>query len=409
MIQLTKRSLLLTTIGAPLWLFSPLAATAYLGFVIILHSLDYILLPKHSEVSVQRILPQHFELNTPSTIEWRVSPEKGTLHDQFPEQTYLIDLDCGTATATFLPTKRGKFPLKSPSLTLKGNLSLINRTYTFTTTEEIKIYPTIRQSKQDISERYGTPNSSHNTKQKVRQHGGEFESLRPYIHGEDLRNVDWKISAKKGETICKNWETENDRHVTVLIDCGRMMAETVGKNSLLDFSLNATAQLSQQIQGKKDTFSLYAFSDRIVTSLPKTTNQSIMKHTLETIYQLQPELVESDYWQVMAQVMGRLTKRSLIVLFSNILDRPGSLGLINNLSKASEKHLVLCVTMKDPQLENFANSDDTYEKAAACHILLERQRAIKSMRHQGITVLEVSEKSYVAEVIQSYLNIREKI
>lgn len=408
MIQLTKRSLLLLILGAPLWLFNPQIVGIYILIVTTFLFLDLLLLPSKSKLSIERILPHHFVIDTPCQIGWKVTG-KGVLQDHFPERDYCIDVHSEIVQETYLPTERGSLSLGTPSLTFKGYLGLLCREYFFDLPEQIKVYPNAHSSQHRLSSPFGRPDCDKNRSQKVRQQGGEFESLRPYIQGEDLRNIEWKISAKKGEMICKNWEEENDRHIVVLIDCGRKMAETVGPHSLLDHSLNATAQLCQLIQSKHDTFSLYAFSNKIEASLPKTDRKTATRKTLETIYQLTPQLVESDYWQVVGQVMHQLNKRSLIILFSNVLDTAGSLGLMNNLSRASKKHLVLCVIMKDQKLEEAANEEDTYQQAAACHLLLEKERAIKHMRAKGIHVLEANANSYITEVIQTYLNIREKI
>jgi uncharacterized protein (DUF58 family) len=409
MIQLSHWSLVFFLLGAPLWLISPQIASSYLFIWGALLLLDLFLLPRKSQVTVERILPEHFVIDVPSQICWKVKRKEGVLQDHFPGQSYCIKTDSELLTQTYCPNERGRFLLTAPSLRLKGCLYLLYREYFFEFEEAIKVYPNCRSPLNPSFAAFGKPEMTQNKTLKVYQRGGELESLRPYIQGEDLRNVEWKISAKKGEMVCKNWEMENDRHISVLIDCGRRSAEIAGARSLLDHSLNATAQLCRLIQNKQDTFSLYAFSNKIEASLPKTDKKSVTQKTLETIYQLKPQSVESDYWQVIGQVMHKLTKRSLLILFSNVLDTAGSLGLINNLTRASQKHLVLCVVMKDQKLEEAANADDPYRRAAACYLLLERERAIKHMRAKGIHVLDASTSSYISEVIQHYLRIREKI
>lgn len=409
MIRMTKRSLLIFMFGSPLWFFSVQLAGLYIFGLAVLLFADFALLPRKSKISIKRILPQHFVVGEPGQIFWEVSVGKGVLQDNFPGKEYHVQIESAVTKDIFTPFERGLFSLEAPILTLKGYLGLVYREYFFDFTEHIKVYPKSHVSRHLLTDTFGRPDLNQISTYRVRQKGGEFESLRPYIYGEDLRNVEWKISAKKGEMVCKNWEVENDRHISVLIDCGRKTAEKVGEHSLLDHSLNATIQLSQMIQSKQDTFSLYAFSNKIEASLPKTDRKTIAHKTLEAIYDLRPQLVESDYWHVVGQVMHRLNKRSLMILFTNVLDTAGSLGLINNLARASKTHLVLCVIMKDPKLDEAANAEDTYQQAAACHLLLEKQRAIKQMQAKGIYVLEASASGYVNEVIQTYLNIRERV
>lgn len=416
MIQLTNRSVLLMALGAPLWLMSIQAAFIYILFVLGLHVLDILLLPRKAQLSLERVLPHHFEVDTPILIQWKASgfgaltADNVVLEDSFPNSQYRTHVASEIVEETYLPLERGLFRLAPVALILKGRLGLLYRRYLFELSDDIKVYPKARPSKDLLTSTFGKPDVNKIRDKKILQKGGEFESLRPYTYGEDLSTIEWKISAKRGELITKNWEMENDRHVSVLIDCGRKMAETVGGRSLLDYSLDGAAELSRTIQNKRDTFSLYAFSNKIEASLLKTNRKTVTKQTLETIYQLMPQPVESDYWKVVGQVMHQLNKRSLIILFSNVLDIADSQGLLNNLSRASKKHLVLCIMMKDNILTKAATEEgDIYRQGAACHLLLERKRAIKQMQMMGVNVLEASASNFITQVLQAYLNVREKI
>lgn len=415
MIQLTNRSVLLLALGAPLWLISVEAALIFIFCALALLVLDLVMLPKKAQMRLERVLPHHFEVGTPSLIRWKVTgfgskASEIVLEDSFPQRKYRIQVTSETMEDTYLPLERGLFRLNPAFLILKGRMGLLYRRYLFDGCEEIKVYPKARPSNHLLTSTFGKPDVNKIRDKKVQQKGGEFESLRPYTYGDDLSNVEWKISAKRGALITKNWEMENDRHITVLIDCGRKMAEKVGDRTLLDYALDAAAELSRAIQNKQDSFSLYAFSNQIEASLPKTNKKTVVKQTLETIYQLIPRPVESDYWKIVGQMMHQLNKRSLIILFSNVLDMADGQGLLNNLARASKKHLVLCIMMKDNSLaEAAAEEDDIYRQGAACHLLLERKRAIKQMQMMGVNVLEANSNTFITQVLQAYLNVREKI
>lgn len=416
MIQLTHRSVLILALGAAFWLFSVEVALAYIFLMLGLLLFDFIMLPLQKQLNLERKLPHHFEIDAPSPICWKVTGLSAwtanniTLEDNFPNKQYCMPVTSEIMEDTYIPSVRGLFHLPSAALIIKGRLGLLSRRYHFDSGEEIKVFPKARSSQQLLSTAFGKTNISATRTSKIDQKGGEIESLRPYIHGEDLSNIEWKVSAKRGALISKNWEMENDRHVAVLIDCGRKMAEKVGDRCILDYALDAVAELSRSIQHKQDTFSLYAFSNKIEASLPKTDKKNVTKQTLEAIYQLTPQPVESDYWRVLAHMMHQLNKRSLIIFFSSVLDSADSLGLLNNLSKASQKHVVLCITMKDDKLtEATAQHEDVYRQGAACHLLYERRRAIKQMQMMGIKVLEASSTTFIAQVIQAYLQVREKV
>ena len=136
-----------------------------------------------------------------------------------------------------------------------------------------------------------------------------------------------------------------------------------------------------------------------------------MPRVLDTLFDVQPKNVESDYWHVFAQVLARLRRRSLVVLMSEFLDRAGSSGLVNNLIRATRKHLILCVVMVDAKLYSAADmipSDllATYRKAAASHLSLERQLALADMRSKGIMVMETSPEHFSIQLVRKYLEIR---
>ena len=147
--------------------------------------------------------------------------------------------------------------------------------------------------------------------------------------------------------------------------------------------------------------------------MPTTKGQLIMPRVLETLFAVRPRNVESDYWYVFAQVLARLQRRSLIVLLSEVLDRAGSSGLINNLVRATRKHLILCVVMVEAELYSAADAlpydlPSTYRKAAASHVTLERQLALADMRSRGIMVLETSPQAFSIQLVRRYLEIRRK-
>jgi uncharacterized protein (DUF58 family) len=121
--------------------------------------------------------------------------------------------------------------------------------------------------------------------------------------------------------------------------------------------------------------------------------------------------LESDYWHVFANVLSRLRKRSLIVLLGEVLDRAGSSGLASNLARSARKHLVLCVVLQDGRLYAIADQEpagasESYRKAAAGHLILERQLALDDMRSKGIMVLETTPEHFSVQLIRRYLEIR---
>jgi uncharacterized protein (DUF58 family) len=247
---------------------------------------------------------------------------------------------------------------------------------------------------------------------RLRATGTDFESLRPYISGEDPRNIDWKATARRGALVSRNKQIEKGQQLAVLIDAGRLMAETVGDYSKLEHALNAAVMLSYVAQKRGDALAVASFSNKIESFLPSVRGPSLLPRVLESLYAVEVRPVESDYWQVIAQAMTMLRRRSLVILLTDVLDPSASAGLLNNLSRAAEKHLVLCVVLAEPSIAEIARSipltlEDTYRKAAPCDQQRRRRLAIENMRAKGILVMETDPAHLSVHLVKRYLEIRQ--
>jgi uncharacterized protein (DUF58 family) len=246
---------------------------------------------------------------------------------------------------------------------------------------------------------------------RVHGHGTDFESLLTYSPGEDLRTVDWKISAKRGFLVARNLQTERGQQISVMIDGGRRMAEQIGEYSRFEYALNAAVMLSNVAQRRGDTVAVSTFSDRVESFMPPTRGAAVMRTVLESLSTVEVRQVETDYWQVVGQVMDRLKRRSLLVMMTDVLDTSGSSGLIINLARAASRHLVMCVVLNEPRIAKIAESEpetlqDAYVKAAASHTKLQRHLALETMRSRGIMVLETSPNQLTIQLIRRYLEVR---
>ncbi len=239
----------------------------------------------------------------------------------------------------------------------------------------------------------------------------EWESLREYEPGEDLRNVDWKATAHRGFLVSRNRAVEKGQQVAILIDSGRLMANRIGSRPRLEYAINAAVMLGYACAKRGDAVSLAAFSNRIESYLPVTKGHAALPRLLEAVYRVEGRDVESDYWEVVAQVISRLQKRTLAVMLTDVLDPWGSSGLARNLIRAAKRHLVLCVVMSEPRVRQMAEStpttsDEVYTKAAACQLRLDRELALETMRANGILVLETEPARLSVQLVRRYLEIR---
>jgi uncharacterized protein (DUF58 family) len=423
----------LLALGAPLWLLAIIVPAGWLAgvlYCLLLAALtwrDLATIPRRSQLSARRQLPSRFALDVEHSIRLILHNRsalrmQASLRDELPDTFESVtDLPPvaipprGEAQLDFAvrPLKRGAHAFGNLVLRLQGERGLIQKQISLMVANTAKVYPNFRGADQyQLLAKIDQRDEIVRKPAQIRAAGTDFESLRPYISGEDPRNIDWKATARRGALVSRNKQVEKGQQLAVLLDAGRLMAETIGKYSKLEHALNATVMLSYVAQKRGDALAVASFSNRIESFLPSVRGPSLLAQVLESLYTVQVRSVESDYWQAIAQIMTMLRRRSLLILLTDVLDASASAGLINNLSRAAEKHLVLCVILSEPQLGELAHSipvtvEESYRKAAACDQLRRRRLALENMRSRGILVLETSPAHLSIHLVKRYLEIRQ--
>jgi uncharacterized protein (DUF58 family) len=423
----------LLALGAPLWLVALvfpggwLAGLSYLILIIVLCWRDAGTIPAFSQLTSRRQLPPRFTLGVEQPVTLVIGSHSArtitaSVRDEVPEafatQTPLPPLTIppgGEAQLAYMakPLRRGAHSFGDVVLRVQGERGLIQKQLALAVPDTAKVYPNFR-----AADRYHLLAQIDQREEVVRKPrpfkaaGTDFESLRPYIPGEDPRNMDWKATARRGAPISRNKQIEKGQQLAVLLDAGRLMAGTIDRYSKLEHALNATVMLSYVVQKRGDALAVASFSNKIESFLPTVRGPSLLPRVLESLYAVQVRPVESDYWQVVAHAMTLLNRRSLVILLTDVLDASASAGLINNLSRAAERHLVLCVVLSEPAIAEIARSipttvAETYRKAAACDQLRRRRLALESMRSRGILVLETDPAHLSIHLVKRYLEIRQ--
>jgi uncharacterized protein (DUF58 family) len=423
----------LLALGAPLWLIALILPGGWLAgvlYVLLLAALmwrDAGTIPRSSQLSARRQLPPRFALDVEHSIKLILTNRsalqvRALLRDELPDVFESLGDFPPVAIPpggeaqlelTVRPKKRGAHPFGNLVLRLQGEHGLIQQQISLVVADTAKVYPNFRGADQyQLLAKIDQRDEIVRKPAQIRAAGTDFESLRPYISGEDPRNIDWKATARRGALVSRNRQVEKGQQLAVLLDAGRLMAETIGEYSKLEHALNATVMLGYVAQKRGDALAVASFSNRIESFLPSVRGPSLLPRVLESLYTVQVRSVESDYWQAIAQVMNMLRRRSLLILLTDVLDASASAGLINNLSRAAEKHLVLCVILSEPRLAELAHSipatiEESYRKAAACDQLRRRRVALENMRSRGILVLETSPAHLSIHLVKRYLEIRQ--
>ena len=429
----TLKLIRLIALGVPLWLIAlllPAGWLAGLAYLVLLTALcwrDVNTIPRASELSARRELPPRFALGVDQSLTlvllnrtalallaWVRDevPESFESRDELPP-VHLPPHGEARLNYTVRPLKRGAHAFGDVVLRVQGQHGLTQRQMTLTVGDTVKVYPNFRGVDQyPLLAKTDRQEESARRPRPFKAAGTDFESLRPYIAGEDPRNIDWKATARRGALISRNRQVEKGQQLAVLLDAGRLMAETIGEYSRLEHAINATVMLSYVAQKRGDALAVAAFSNQLESFLPPVRGPALLGRVLESLYAVEARPVESDYWQVIARLMAQLRRRSLVILLTDVLDATASAGLIHNLARAAERHVVLCVVLTEPLIGAIAHSvpatvEETYRKAAACDQVRRRSLALENMRSRGILVLETDPAHLSVHLVQRYLEIRQ--
>jgi uncharacterized protein (DUF58 family) len=414
----TKRLLLCFAVLAPLWLIPMGTLLGFWGllFLFLVALLDVFTLPRRRDLALIRRLPQAFYVGERTTVAIEVTNVSRSfissqLCDDIPKSLgYSSDLQtlhlepkqCCRLEWSILPERRGKAVFGLTIWRTSGLLGLWHKEVKVDLSQEIAIYPKLQQSSKARILAMAAQN--YTGKRQAIQSQGEIDHLRAMHEGDEWRHVDWKYSARKNRWIIREHREESSCPVALFLDCGRTMGEPVGQCSRLDHAINASLQLYRIAQNNSGTFSLTAFSDRVETQVTLSPRGPFQR-ALHAVHALQPRAVESDYWKVFGQALSSIKKRSLIVLFSDILDANASKGMISQLCSAAQKHVVLCCMLKDASQVAALTDADPYKRAAAQYLSVNRAVALSKMRQQGVITVEVEPEHFQVRVLQKYLEL----
>jgi len=241
--------------------------------------------------------------------------------------------------------------------------------------------------------------------------GREFEMLKKYEKGDDFNKIDWKATARLGEPVTRVYRLENSLAVALLVDCGRIMATEVGGLSLLDYAADAALILAYSAVKNYDSVSLLCFGAAVRRYVPPVKTKKDLGILSLALSHAEFEHVEPDYGEALRFTAQKLTKRSLVLLITDLIDDSSLLLLSRSLSVLRRKHLVLLVLIRDRNLFLAAESPSAaagsvFTKAAAADLILRRAKTIAALHRLGVDILDVYPEQVSADLVNHYLELK---
>jgi len=379
-------------------------------------------------VKAKRVLPEKFSNGDQNPIEIHLKNYYTFLiqtkiideiPNQFQKRDFLLEQAIkGSSNKSFKyelrPTERGEYWFGNLIVYVQSPLQLISRRFNFEAKENmIATYPSFMQLKKfDLMalayrNEYGI--------KKIRKIGQtmEFEQIKEYVLGDDIRNINWKATAKKNQLMINQYQDEKSQPIYSIIDKGRVMKMPFNGLSLLDYAINATLVMSNVTIKKHDKAGMFCFSKKIENRVVAERRSNQMNLILETLYNVKTDFKESDFSRLYTDLKHNIKQRSLLFLYTNFETLDGLDRQLAYLQGIAKNHVLVVIFFINTELEELVNNpseniQDIYQKTIAEKFMYEKRLIVKELKRRGVYSILTKPGNLTVNVINKYLEFKAK-
>lgn len=377
-------------------------------------------------IQAQRILPEKLSNGDENTIEiscvnrfrFKISLK---IIDELPVQWQIRDFKILSVlnaseekkfSYQVHPTVRGEYYFGNLNVFSATILGLAARKQQFSAEAMVPNYPSFLQLK-----KYDFIAFSNRLKlfglKKIRRigHTMEFEQIKDYTAGDDVRNINWKATAKRNSLMVNQFQDEKSQPIYCVIDKGRVMKMPFHSLSLLDYAINATLIISNIVLKKHDKAGMFTFSrkvgDRVIAQRRKTQMQLI----LETLYNVETDFSESDFSRLYVDIKRFMKQRSLLLLFTNFETMDALHRQLPYLQAINKIHLLVVIFFENTELkamlhEKATTTHQIFEKTIAEKFIFEKKLIVHELHKYGIQSILTAPENLTVNTINKYLEIK---
>ena len=404
----------------------PITLTLLLLFIIFC-AVDYsFLFFTKKAISAKRITAGRLSNGDENKIELAVKNEfPFALHvkiiDELPEQFQLrnwqrhVDLKSHEQKKVqwyLRPLQRGEYHFGNIHLFICSPLKLISRRITIEAEETIAVYPSFMQlHKYELLSNATLQHESGSSRMRKLGRSMEFEQIKEYVTGDDIRSLNWKASARRGGLMVNNFMDERSQQVYCIIDKGRLMKMPFQGLTLLDHAINSCLVLSNVCLKKQDRVGIITFSNYIGNVLAADRKPVQKENILQLLYNQKTDFQESDFEMLYTQIRNRIRHRSLLILFTNFESLSGLERQLDYLRSLAKHHLLLVVFFENTELKKLTtakatNLEKVYIKTIAEKFAFEKRLIAKELLKYGILSVLSSPQNLTVNTINKYLELK---
>lgn len=417
---------------AALFLFSYWISELYLAawplsiLLLIAVLLDAVILFSKKGVNAERILPEKFSNSDLNTVSVKLYNHFNTniwievideLPVQFQKRDFKREIKLNSNSKQHFnyavkPLERGEYIFGKLNIYISTSLKLVKKRLIFDKDKMVKVYPSFIQMRKfdflAVDKRLKQPGLK-----KIRRigHTQEFEQIKEYVTGDDVRSINWKATAKQGGLMVNQYQDERAQPVFSVIDTGRVMKMPFSGVSLLDYAINSSLAFSNVALQKKDKVGLISFSNTIGNLLPATAKKTQLNQILEKLYNIQTEFPDSDFGFLYTQVKRQINHRSLFMLYTNFEHMNALYRQLPYLKALAKKHIVVVIFFENTELEKAIlhpsdNLTEIAHRVIAEDFFLEKKLMAKTLQQHGIQTVLTRPEELTINTINKYLEIK---
>jgi uncharacterized protein (DUF58 family) len=336
---------------------------------------------------------------------------------QFQKRDFLIEMNLQggqrkVCSYSLYPVERGVYDFGTTIAYVCTRIGLVQRKFTAGNAVSVPTYPSFKKMQRFSLMAISNRLTEIGVKQ-IRKMGqsSEFEQIKEYVKGDDIRTVNWKASARKSQIMVNNYTDEKSQQIYCIINKGRVMKMPFEGLSLLDHAINASLVLTNVALGKKDKAGLITFSHKAGTFLAADSKPTQMNFILENLYKQETSFLESDFEKLYALIRTRITHRSLLVLFTNFETYTALEREMPFLKKISAHHLLMVVFFENTEVKKLLETDavnieQVYSKTIAEKFAFEKKKIVKELNNNGILTLLTSPQDLTINAVNRYLELK---
>jgi uncharacterized protein (DUF58 family) len=401
--------------------------TYFLFALFILISLDLLLLVTIGKKPVfKRNFNERLNLGDENPIKISIENKSGfqfffELNEGFPDfqqerdKTFKGKLSGGATCElkySLTPKKRGQYVFNDAFLFLKTFIGLSERRIIYLNKDSFHVYPSVLQMKKYELLVFQQQKTASGIK-RIRRIGNakEFEQIRNYVQGDELKTINWKATSRRMELMVNTFQEEKSQHVYCIIDKSRTMQLEFDGLSILDYSINSTLVFANICLLKGDKFGLFTFSDKIGTQLPADSNSSQMKLVMDSLYNQKTKFRDANFELLQSTIRQKIKTRSMLLLFSNFENEFAMRRALPYLQQINKKHLLIIVFFQNSELKELAYSkplsmNQLYTGVIAERMITMKARMARELKQYGIQTILTSPDELSAGVINKYLELK---